>query len=98
MFVACLGAPADGSPIGARVYTVGGDTVDVKEFIALADAAIPGAAALISHSGAPLPLVSKLDDAALRRDYPVPRIALAAGVAETATVYRRLHAEGKLTV
>lgn len=99
MFIACLrqgDAPAGAA--AARVYTVGGDTVDVARFIELAAAAIPGAAALITCSGAPLPLVSKLDDAALRRDFPVTRIALADGIRQTAEAYRALHADGKLKV
>lgn len=95
MFIACL-AQAPGA--GAKVYTVGGDTVDVPAFIALAAAALPAAAKLITCSGAPLPLVSKLDDAALRADYPVPRIALADGVKQTVAAYQALHAKGLLKV
>ena len=100
MFIACLRQERGAGPSEAlaRIYTVGGDTVDVPAFIALAAAAIPGADKLITCSGAPLPLVSKLDDAALRRDYPVPRIALADGVRQTADAYRALHAQGKLKV
>jgi len=82
---------------GARVYTVGGDTADTRDFIALAEAAIPGAAGRITCSGSPLPLVSKLDDAALRRDYPaVKRIPLPEGIAQTVAVYRRMLEAGSL--
>ena len=101
MFIACLRAQGGGGGGGealARVYTVGGDTVDVAAFIALAAAAIPGAEKLITFSGAPLPLVSKLDDHTLRSDYPVPRIALADGIRQTVQAYSKLHAEGKLKV
>ena len=95
MFIACL-AQAPGA--GAHVYTVGGDTVDVPAFIALAAAVLPDAAKLITFSGAPLPLVSKLDDAALRRDFPVARIALADGIKQTIDAYTKLHAKGLLKV
>ena len=61
--------------------------------------AVPGAAALVSTSGPPLPIASRLDDAELRKDVPgLLRIPLAEGIAETAALYRALEAAGKLTV
>ncbi len=93
MFVACAARDAgDG-----RVYTVGGDVCDTRALIAIIDEQVPGAARLLSCSGGDLPIVARLDDAALRRDYPgLLRIPLRAGVAETVAVFRRLLAEGRL--
>lgn len=81
------------------VYTVGGDIVDTKDFIAEAEKLLPGAKKLITYSGAPLPIVSRVDDASLRQAYPgLLRIPLAQGLAETIAVFKRRHAEGKLEV
>jgi nucleoside-diphosphate-sugar epimerase len=95
MFVSCAAREVgDG-----KVYTVGGDVCDTRGLIAIIDQLLPGAAGLISCSGGDLPIAANLDDAALRRDYPgLCRIPLREGVAETVAVFRRLHAEGRLTV
>ena len=64
---------------------------------ALLDAALPGAAALVTCSGGSLPIASKIDDAALRADFPsVIRIPLADGIAEMVAVFKRLNEEGRL--
>jgi nucleoside-diphosphate-sugar epimerase len=96
MFITCLNQTT--ASAGAHVYTVGGDTVDVSTFLKLAAEVIPEIASLVTFSGSPLPLVSKLDDASLRRDFPVARISLADGIKQTVEAYRKLHAEGKLKV
>lgn len=84
---------------GARIYTVGGDTVDTKEWISTVESVLPTAAGKISCSGGPIPFPSKLDDAALRADFPgLLRISMAQGVSETVSYYQKLHGEGKLTV
>ncbi len=86
-------------PAGWVVYTVGGDTVDTNDWIAAVDAQLPGAKGLITVTGGPIPFPSKLDDAALRADYPgIARILLPEGIANTIEVYKKLHDEGKLTV
>ncbi len=93
MFVAC----ARGASTGAMVYTVGGDVVDTPGFIRALAAIVPAAASLVTCSGGDLPIASRLDDAALRRDYPgLPRIALADGIRETVAVFERLRANGTL--
>ena len=93
IFIKCALAPV----AGAKVYTIGGDTVTSVAFIAELEKVVPGAAALISASGGDLPIASKLDDAALRRDFPgLLRLPLPAGIAETAVVFRALKAEGRL--
>ena len=58
---------------------------------------LPGASALITITGGTIPIASKIDDAALRADVTgLVRIPLAAGIAETVQVFKRLHAEGRL--
>ena len=50
-------------------------------------------------SGGDLPIASKIDDAALRADYPaIIRISLAAGIAETVKLYEGMKAAGTLKV
>ena len=96
IFVTCA---RDSSVHDAKVYTVGGDTVDTKTFLAELVKAVPEAAGLITISGGDLPIASKIDDAALRHDYPaIMRIPLAAGIAETVALYRTMKAGGTLTV
>jgi len=98
MFVTCARLAAGAAP-GAKVYTIGGDSVDTTTFIKLLDEAVPGAATLVTTTGAPLPIASKIDDALLRREVPgLIRIPLAEGIKETADLYRALEASGKLTV
>ena len=96
IFVTCA---RDASVHDAKVYTVGGDTVDTKTFLAELVKAVPAASGLITISGGDLPIASKIDDAALRKDYPtIMRIPLAAGIAETVTLYNQMKAAGTLTV
>ena len=96
MFVACARQGAGG---GARVYTVGGDSVDTADFISLLDAAVPGAKALITCTGAPLSIASRMDDSALRKDVPgLLRLSMSEGIAESVKVFSQLKAEGRLVV
>ena len=94
IFVQCAKrAAAEG-----KVYTIGGDTVDTKGFVAALEAALPGAAQLVTISGGNIPIASRLDDASLRADFPgLLRIPLAEGVAQTVAVYKAMHAKGTLT-
>ncbi len=94
IFVQCAKRPA----AEAKVYTIGGDTVDTAGFVAALEGALPGASALITVSGGNIPIASRLDDAALRADFPgLLRIPLAAGLAATVAVYSAMHAKGTLT-
>jgi nucleoside-diphosphate-sugar epimerase len=95
MFLACARKPmTDG-----LVYTVGGDVLDTAGFIRALAAQLPGAEKLITASGGNLPIAANLDDAALRRAYPgLLRIPLDQGIAETITVFRKMHAAGKLEI
>ena len=93
MFVRC----AQKLPAGAHVYTVGGDVADTAGFIETIAACVPDAARYIKVAGGDLPITQRLDDAALRRDYPgLLRIPLEQGVRETVEVFQRRADEGKL--
>lgn len=95
MFVSCARRMAD----GGAVYTVGGDIIDTPGFIRALERVVPGAAKLVTCSGGNLPIASNLDDAQLRHDYPgLLRIPLEQGIAETATIFRKLHAAGRLEI
>ena len=93
MFIAC----ARGTVAEAAVYTVGGDVVDTLGFIRALATVVPAAAQLVTCSGGDLPIASRLDDAALRRDYPgLPRIPLRQGIEETVAVFAGLQRQGLL--
>ncbi len=94
MFVRCVQKK---SVEGAHVYTVGGDVVDMAGFVAMIERAVPGATKYIAISGGDLPITQRLDDAALRREFPgLLRIPLEQGVRETVEVFQRLAGQGKL--
>jgi hypothetical protein len=83
----------------AKVYTIGGDTVDTAGFVTALEGVLPGAGALIKVSGGNIPIASRLDDASLRADFPgLLRIPLAQGIKATVEVYSAMHAKGTLTV
>lgn len=95
MFATCAATAVE----DAKVYTVGGDTIDTATFIQMVEELLPGAAKLITTSGGSLPIASKIDDAALRADYPtILRIPIRQGIQETISTYQKLEHEGRLTV
>jgi len=83
---------------GAPAYTVGGDVIDVATFIMELDRVVPGAAGLVTASGGDLPVASSMDDAELRKAYPVRRINIAEGIKRTVEIFQTLAARGKLEV
>lgn len=91
-------------PSLTRVYDLvfhcaGGDTVDTATFMSIVDSLLPGAAALITIKGGDIPIASKIDDAALRADFPgLLRIPLKDGIAETVKKYQEMEAAGILKV
>jgi nucleoside-diphosphate-sugar epimerase len=93
MFVRCAKRPIG----GAHVYTVGGDIVDTASFLEALEKVLPGSQRFVTASGGDLPITQRLDDAALRRDYPgLLRIPLQQGLVETVEVFSRLAKDGKL--
>ena len=96
IFVQCA---RDVSVHVAKVYTIGGDTVDTKTFVQELTKLVPEAADLITISGGDLPIASKIDDAQLRKDYPqLIRLPLAAGLTESVAMYKSMKEMGTLTV
>lgn len=82
---------------GARVYTPRGAVVSVDEILAALEKAAPDAHKLIRSEGKPIPVISDVDDGALRRDFAdLPHTSLDEGVRETVEIFRRLQREGRL--
>jgi len=81
----------------ARVYTVGGDIADTAMYLETLERVLPETQKYIKASGGNLPITQRLDDAALRRDYPgLLRIPLEQGLRETVEVFKRMAALGRL--
>ena len=95
IFVAAALHPVPNAPS----FTVSGDILDTKAFIAELEKVVPGAAKLITCSGGNLPIASNLNDDEMRKVYPqVRRIGIADGIQRTVETFRVLAAKGKLDV
>ena len=95
LFVAAALHPVEGAP----AYTVGGDVLDVKTYIAELDKAVPGAAKLITCSGGDLPIASHIDDRELRRVFPnVQRVSIAEGIRATVEIFKTMALQGRLEI
>jgi nucleoside-diphosphate-sugar epimerase len=82
---------------GAKVYTPRGSVVRVEEFIHSLEQLLPQAHGLITARGKHLPIAADLDDSALKHDLGEdPHTPLEDGIRETATLFERLHREGRL--
>ena len=79
------------------MYTIGGDTVDVRGFLSKLEHVRPGSTSRITLKQGVIPIASKIDDSALRADVPgLLRIPLEDGIRETVACFTQLHAEGRL--
>ena len=95
LFVAAVLRPA----VGAPCFTVGGDVLDVPQFIRELERVVPGACELITCSGGDLPIASNLNDQELRAAYPeVARVGIDAGIQRTVEIFKRLAGEHRLEV
>ena len=95
LFVAAALHPVPNAPS----FTVGGDVIDTKQFVAELDRVVPGAAKLITISGGNLPIASNLDDSEMRKVYSsVRRVGVADGIRRTVEVFKSLAAKGRLEV
>jgi nucleoside-diphosphate-sugar epimerase len=83
-------------PVGARVFHLGGDTVAIDDWAAAIEEAVPGSAGLISVASTELPLPSVIAHESLASLGSVPETPFREGIAESAEIYRRLAAEGRL--
>lgn len=82
---------------GAHVYTLRGTVVRMEDFLETLARVIPRSRQLIRAEGPALPIAYDLDDSALVRDLgEVPRTPLDQGIRETAEIFERLRAAGRL--
>jgi nucleoside-diphosphate-sugar epimerase len=91
--VRCLDAPYQ----GAKSYNIRGHVVDLPTFHQALVAVEPAAARLITFGDRQITIAYDLDDADLQRELgPMPMTPLEEGIRQTLTLFRRLHAEGRL--
>lgn len=92
-FLRVLSAPFE----GAESYNVGGAVVSIEEFVSTLCEVVPAASGLVTHGDRQLPIAPNLDDSRLNARFaPLPRTALAAGIAETYRRFEALQEEGRL--
>jgi len=91
---------AEAGIAGARTYTLRGAVIQIDAFIeelARVVRSAAGPSAPVRAEGKSLPIASDLDDSALVRDLgEPPRTPLAEGIRETAEIFARLGAAGRL--
>ncbi len=88
---------ADSDQPGARVYTLRGSVITTEAFITALEKAVPGAGGMVRTQGISLPIASNLDDSLLAADLgSIPRTPLEEGIQQTAELFWRLQAEGRL--
>jgi len=82
---------------GAKSYNLRGAVVPMSEFYAALCRVLPQAEKLVTIGTTQIAIAYDLSDAALQRDLgPMPRTKLDDGIKETVTIFRQLHAEGRL--
>ena len=94
IFVRC----ADSQIEGAKTYSIRGSVIQMDDFLQNLNHMLPDSRTLIRAEGNPMPIAYDFDDSALVRDIgSAPHTQLEAGMLETATIFRRLLAEGQLS-
>jgi UDP-glucuronate 4-epimerase len=83
-------------PAGARVFNLGGSPVAIADWIAAIEDIVPEARGLITAEPTPLPFPSDIEHTSLAALGAVPVTPYRDAIAETAEIYRRLLAEGRL--
>jgi UDP-glucuronate 4-epimerase len=81
---------------GARVFNLGGSRVELPDWIAAIDEAVPGAAGLLSLAPTELPFPSDIGHDRVAELGPVPVTPYREAIAATADIYRRLASDGRL--
>lgn len=93
-FIRCLLSDVQ----GAHVFNIAGELVSIEDFIGLLEDAAPGATRLISNDGPQVPVAYRIDDSQLRSlIHGIPRTTLRDGISQTLEIFRRLHADGRLS-
>lgn len=82
---------------GAHVFNLHGECAEISEIVAEIEREWPDAKGLITHSEAPLPIPSELDDSAIRAVLgDLPSTPLSVGVRETIQRFAELKKQGHL--
>jgi len=84
------------APDGPRVFNLGGSKVSLDEWVAAIEAAVPGAAGLITVAPTELPFPADIAHDRLTELGDVPVTPYRDAIAATAAIYRRLAADGRL--
>jgi UDP-glucuronate 4-epimerase len=84
------------APAGARVFNLGGSPVAMDDWIEAIEAAVPGAARLITFEPGPLPFPADIQHDSLATLGDVPVTPYREAIAATARIYQRLAADGRL--
>jgi UDP-glucuronate 4-epimerase len=93
---ATLLAASRSSLDGAHVFNVGGSSVDIPDWIAAIEDAVPSAAGSISAADVLLPFPSVIAHDGLAAIGPVPVTPYRDGIAATVKILRRLESDGRL--
>jgi len=92
-FIHCLERPYR----GAKSYNMRGAVVSLQQFHAALCEVLPAARELVTIGTTQIGIAYDLDDAELEADLgPMPKTSLVDGIRETVTIFRQLHAEGRL--
>jgi UDP-glucuronate 4-epimerase len=83
-------------PAGARVFNLGGNVVSIADWIDAIEDIVPEARGLITADPNPLPFPSDIEHDSLAALGAVPVMPYRDAISATASVYRRLAAEGRL--
>ena len=83
-------------PGGARVFNLGGEPVSIADWIAATEEIMPGSRGLITAEPAPLPFPADIEHDSISALGAVPVTPYREAIAETADIYGRLAAEGRL--
>ena len=81
---------------GAHQFNLGGNLVDLRDFVAAIDARIPGAAELITVEGVPLPFPEEIAADALAAIGTAPVTPIEVGIGRTIDLFTRMRDEGRL--
>ncbi len=81
---------------GARVFNLGGSSVDMPAWVAAIEHAVPEATGLITFSSNELPFPSEIEHAGLAALGPLPVTPYEEGIHATVDIFRRLAADGRL--
>ncbi|HEX7471531.1 MAG TPA: NAD(P)-dependent oxidoreductase [Candidatus Limnocylindrales bacterium] len=81
---------------GARVFNLGGETVDMADWIAAIEDEVPEAAGRIAPAPTELPFPSDIEHTGVAALGPIVITPFRTGIRATAEIYRRLAGEGRL--